>query len=182
MNEDIKESVFHMFSSITRRPNELDDNSSSHTKNNTRGPGLGLTFCKSMIEQLGGEIWFDSKHNEGSTFYIRFPVKIASKANIKDQDIIEKSTESVLIEKLERFRMRAQELKQSLDRDKRGGSNNSVSNSSMTHISTGGEMRKSRLDYISYSNPANGNKNSTQDIKKNRISGTSSPSGGSLHA
>lgn len=78
MNEEVKKCVFHMFSSITRRPNDLDDKSGSHMVNNTRGPGLGLTFCKSMIEQLGGEIWFDSKDNEGSTFYIRFPVKVAS--------------------------------------------------------------------------------------------------------
>ena len=50
MTDEIKESVFTMFRNITRRPNELDDNSS----NNTRGPGLGLTYCKSMIERLGG--------------------------------------------------------------------------------------------------------------------------------
>ena len=65
-----------------------------------------------MIERLGGSIWFESEHNQGSTFYLRFPIKIASKDDLKgNQSISEKSIESTLIEKLDRLRMRARENK-----------------------------------------------------------------------
>ena len=67
----------------------------------TRGAGLGLTFCKQMIERLGGSIWFDSEHNKGSTFYIKFPVKVAKKADVKDNQAIgEKSIEMRGMERL----------------------------------------------------------------------------------
>lgn len=33
------------------------------------GTGLGLAMCKRIIEQHGGEIWFDSKPGEGTVFY-----------------------------------------------------------------------------------------------------------------
>jgi signal transduction histidine kinase len=39
----------------------------------SEGTGLGLTISKSMINLLGGKIHFDSKLNEGSTFYIELP-------------------------------------------------------------------------------------------------------------
>ena len=67
---------------------------------NTNGPGLGLTFCKSMIEALGGQIWFDSVPNKGTTFYIKFPVKTATEEESLNQKVAQKSTESILIEKL----------------------------------------------------------------------------------
>ncbi|HHE76682.1 MAG TPA: ATP-binding protein, partial [Candidatus Parcubacteria bacterium] len=41
----------------------------------TRGNGLGLYICKSIIEKLGGKIWFDSKLNKGTTFYFTLPIK-----------------------------------------------------------------------------------------------------------
>lgn len=56
MTDNVKESLFTMFRNITRQFNILDDNQSQRKTNNTSGPGLGLTFCKSMIECLGGEI------------------------------------------------------------------------------------------------------------------------------
>ena len=34
-----------------------------------RGLGIGLTISKSLIKQLGGEIWVESATNKGSTFY-----------------------------------------------------------------------------------------------------------------
>ncbi|HEY6900093.1 MAG TPA: tetratricopeptide repeat-containing sensor histidine kinase, partial [Puia sp.] len=35
--------------------------------------GLGLSICKEIIENYNGSIWFESKENEGTTFYLEFP-------------------------------------------------------------------------------------------------------------
>ncbi len=40
----------------------------------TSGTGLGLAMCKRMVEQADGEIWFVTKENEGTTFFIQFPL------------------------------------------------------------------------------------------------------------
>jgi len=39
------------------------------------GAGLGLSICKGLVELLGGNIWFDSEINKGSTFYFVIPYK-----------------------------------------------------------------------------------------------------------
>ena len=35
--------------------------------------GLGLSICKEIAEYYNGSIWFESKENEGTTFYLEFP-------------------------------------------------------------------------------------------------------------
>lgn len=40
----------------------------------TSGTGLGLAMCKRMVEQAKGEIWFETKHGEGSIFFVKLPV------------------------------------------------------------------------------------------------------------
>jgi two-component system, NtrC family, nitrogen regulation sensor histidine kinase NtrY len=40
----------------------------------TSGTGLGLAMCKSIVEQAGGSIWFDTKEGEGTTFYVQLPL------------------------------------------------------------------------------------------------------------
>lgn len=42
----------------------------------TSGTGLGLAMCKSIAEQAGGRIWFQTKEDEGTTFYVQLPLVI----------------------------------------------------------------------------------------------------------
>jgi len=39
------------------------------------GSGLGLYVAKSMVENHGGRIWFESKENIGTTFFVELPIK-----------------------------------------------------------------------------------------------------------
>jgi PAS domain S-box-containing protein len=38
------------------------------------GAGLGLHITHSLVEQHGGRIWFESELDQGSTFYVTFPM------------------------------------------------------------------------------------------------------------
>ena len=39
------------------------------------GTGLGLPIVKELVEMHGGEVWFDSVEDEGTTFFIKLPIK-----------------------------------------------------------------------------------------------------------
>ncbi len=43
------------------------------------GSGLGLYMTKSILDQTGGKIWFESKENEGAAFSILVPINWMSK-------------------------------------------------------------------------------------------------------
>lgn len=38
------------------------------------GTGLGLAICKGIVEKANGEIWFESKLGEGTSFFIKLPL------------------------------------------------------------------------------------------------------------
>ena len=48
---------------------------SNSSRSEKGGTGLGLSVCKAIIENLGGEIGFDSREGFGTTFYFTLPKK-----------------------------------------------------------------------------------------------------------
>lgn len=60
MDPKFKERVFMIFQSL-------------HKQNAYEGAGMGLAICKKIVERHGGEIWFDSANDHGTTFYVFMP-------------------------------------------------------------------------------------------------------------
>lgn len=54
-----------MFSKLHRAGNAM--------KQVEEGTGLGLYLVKGIVESSGGQIWFDSQENKGTTFYVTLP-------------------------------------------------------------------------------------------------------------
>jgi PAS domain S-box-containing protein len=61
--EEYREKIFEKFSQIEEQENRRG-----------RGSGLGLTFCKLVVEAHGGRIWVESQAGQGSTFMFTLPV------------------------------------------------------------------------------------------------------------
>jgi len=66
-------------------PQEVQDNMFKLTEtksrrgtNNESGVGLGLILCADFVKANGGNIWFNSKPEEGSTFFFSIPVNTTS--------------------------------------------------------------------------------------------------------
>ncbi|MDX9723292.1 MAG: ATP-binding protein [Myxococcota bacterium] len=45
------------------------------TKESGQGSGLGLAICKSIVDNFGGEISFESEWGRGTVFWLRFPIQ-----------------------------------------------------------------------------------------------------------
>lgn len=58
-----KEEVFKMFRRL-------------HSVEQYEGSGIGLAFCKKIVETYGGDIWLDSEEGKGTTFYFTLPKTI----------------------------------------------------------------------------------------------------------
>jgi len=48
----------------------------------TSGTGLGLAMSRNIIEQAKGELWFETKENEGSVFFVKLPLFRVSKLEL----------------------------------------------------------------------------------------------------
>lgn len=59
----------------------IDSNPTTIGTSKEEGTGLGLILCKEFIERNGGEIWVESKVEQGSTFYFTVPKTETSKGN-----------------------------------------------------------------------------------------------------
>lgn len=44
-----------------------------HSKEEYEGTGIGLSLCKKIVQQLGGEIWLTSELGKGTTFFFTLP-------------------------------------------------------------------------------------------------------------
>jgi signal transduction histidine kinase len=62
--EEYHEVIFRKFGQV-----------SSGTIPRVRSSGLGLTFCKLVVDLHSGMIWVRSREGEGSTFYVQLPVQ-----------------------------------------------------------------------------------------------------------
>jgi signal transduction histidine kinase/DNA-binding response OmpR family regulator len=93
--ENLRDKIFESFtqahSSVTRKYG---------------GTGLGLTLCRSYIENMGGKIWVESRFGEGSQFNFTATFGLSKEAATKPknvQDIAElKKKQIVIVEKNKR--------------------------------------------------------------------------------
>ena len=57
---------------------------------NNSGTGIGLSICKTLVTKIGGDIWFKSKENIGSSFYFTYPFTDNIEESEEDKDVIRK--------------------------------------------------------------------------------------------
>ena len=56
-------------------PPELQDKLfSPNFTTKSAGMGLGLAISKGIIETIDGKIWFETKHHEGTKFFVELPL------------------------------------------------------------------------------------------------------------
>lgn len=64
ISQEDQQTIFETFRQADKETNQTKD-----------GIGIGLTIAKAFVEIMGGEIWFKSAINNGTTFYFSLPLK-----------------------------------------------------------------------------------------------------------
>lgn len=75
MSDEVKARLFTPFTDVRRQPE------------GRQGSGLGLTICKQLIEQMGGEIGIDSEPGRGTR--VRFSVPVEWKTSAGHEQLID---------------------------------------------------------------------------------------------
>lgn len=166
LSDEVKKRLFTMFKALTIRSNQTnrDDEESNLGDKQTSGPGLGLTFCKSMIERLGGRIWYDPEVKVGTIFHIKFPARAVTEEEVKSQVFGEKSTESILIEKLQRLQMRSDQNKKMRD-----GGRDTLNRTANNLVKSSNRTNSTLYDISSQERTARGNSQvSPEPLSKQR--------------
>ncbi|MFR9499140.1 MAG: ATP-binding protein [Rikenellaceae bacterium] len=83
INEQIVNKIFERFESL-----------SSVGLSNSGGTGIGLVLTKSLVEMHNGKIWFETKVNQGTIFFVEIP-KLDNN-NIASQDTTHQSNKTQL--------------------------------------------------------------------------------------
>jgi signal transduction histidine kinase len=86
IKKDKHEAVFERFI-------QVDDSLGSRQYG---GTGLGLSIVKGILDLMGGEIWFTSEINEGTSFFFTLPLKTGTSINSTTRTTIKVDTRSWL--------------------------------------------------------------------------------------
>lgn len=65
MDESYSDKVYKLFHQLNKQ-------------GKVEGTGIGLTICKNIVDKYNGKIWFTSKEQQGTQFFISFPKAIMS--------------------------------------------------------------------------------------------------------
>lgn len=61
------------------------------------GTGIGLSLSNEIVKLMGGELWFESEYNVGSTFYFKVSSKKGTVKLSKQKDTIKKSLSTITL-------------------------------------------------------------------------------------
>ncbi len=75
-----KEEIKHLFDRYFQ---------SSTNQEKSAGTGIGLSLVKALTEVLGGEVWVESTVDQGTSFFVRLPVKHEYKDQQKPESAVE---------------------------------------------------------------------------------------------
>lgn len=67
---------------LTKLFSDYSRDDEDEEKRNIEGTGLGLSFCKELVEKMGGSIWAESEYHVGSSFYFKIPQQVYSQEPI----------------------------------------------------------------------------------------------------